>query len=358
MSDSFRPIVDFAEVFNTGTNPRVYLKQKIKEKLGFDKDYVIINDNNIFFLLDNDTKEQIKTFDIIFLDLSQNPFLQEKVDHYKSLLVRPTQHMYVIVGDANFLDKTTIDTNVTYYYSEFFHTWYSDIRRSYKASYSPTIKFSSLNSVPRIQRIIFVNELHRQQLTDDVLLSFLYNMQQHHKDWVNDNHYFKQDAEKFKEEYEFFLNNIASKCPIKLEHDPEYSKFVQDYTTDSPAYSNTALNVITETTYDQQFFTEKTWKPIMANQLFLMVSAPGSIARLREFGFDTFDDLIDHSYDKEACLATRIKMVVDEMKRLSPNIFKIYANTETRRIYNQSHLKSLELESKIGFIQINRYNKP
>ena len=39
MSDSFRPIVDFAEVFNTGTNPRVYLKQKIKEKLQKFLDY-------------------------------------------------------------------------------------------------------------------------------------------------------------------------------------------------------------------------------------------------------------------------------------------------------------------------------
>ena len=344
-----KPIVDFAEVFDTGTNPRIYLKKLLGEKLGLYQDYIIINDNNIFFLLDESTKEQIKSFDTIVLDLSQNPFLKDKVDEYKTLLVRPTQHLYVIVGDANFLDSADNESNVSYYYSSFFQTWYNkDQVKSYNNI--PTIKFSSLNSIPRIHRIIFANELYRQEMLDKVMLSLLYNMQNHHKEYVNTK-FFLEDVEKHKTEYNFFIENISSLCPIMLKDDPEYSKYVQDYKTETPAYSNTALNIITETTYDQQFFTEKTWKPIYSKQLFLLISAPGSVKRLRDFGFDTYDDVIDHSYDNENNLEKRIQMVVSEMKRLNTNIIELHQRTTDRRYKNFFYLQSSKFDSIVNLVE-------
>lgn len=344
-----KPIVDFAEVFNTGTNPRTYLKQLIGEKLGLYQDYIIINDNNIFFLLDDDTKDQIKSFDTIFLDLSQNPFLKDKVDEYKTLLVRPSQHLHVVVGDANFLDSCESENNITYYYSSFFQTWYNT-GTNQTFDNIPNNKFSSLNSIPRIHRIIFINELLRQGMLDKVMLSFLYNLQDHHKSYVDTN-YFLEDAATHKFQYEFFKEHISHLCPILIADDPEYRKYVQDYGISSPAYSKTALNIITETTSDQQFFTEKTWKPMYAKQLFLMISSVGSIERLRSFGFDTYDDIIDHSYDKEPNLEKRIQMVVAEMKRLENDIFDLHQQTTERRYGNFFYLQSAEFNAKVNLVK-------
>lgn len=44
-------------------------------------------------------------------------------------------------------------------------------------------------------------------------------------------------------------------------------------------------------------YTEKTLKSLFAGQFFIVVGLPFVIERLRELGFDVFDDIIDHRYD-------------------------------------------------------------
>ncbi len=352
MSNLIKPIIDFAERFNTGTNPRSYLKKLIGNKLNLYQDYIIVNDNNIFFLLDENTKDLIKSYDNIFLDLSQNPLLQEAIDYYKTLLVKPTQHLYVIVGDASYSNRLVeTNNNVSYYYSSFFHTLYSD-GKTKTYDNIPTIKFSSLNALPRIHRIIFINELVRQEMLDRVTISFLYDMQDHQRNYM-ETKYFQQDVSLHQSEFDFFSNNVLHLCPILLNNDPEYNKVVCDYSINSPAYKDTALNIITETTHDQQFLTEKTWKAIYAKQLFLILSGVGSVALLRKFGFDVFDDFIDHSYDSEVDLEKRTKMIVNEMKRLEPNILTIHKETIDRRFQNFLYLQSADFENKVNLIPLN-----
>lgn len=45
------------------------------------------------------------------------------------------------------------------------------------------------------------------------------------------------------------------------------------------------------------FFTEKTVKPIIGRRLFVMVGGKGYLQTLRDMGFQTFDGIIDESYD-------------------------------------------------------------
>jgi len=58
-------------------------------------------------------------------------------------------------------------------------------------------------------------------------------------------------------------------------------------------------HVITETVYvsDRIHLTEKTFKPIVLQQPFLLISAKHSLAYLRRYGFKTFDCIWDESYD-------------------------------------------------------------
>lgn len=68
---------------------------------------------------------------------------------------------------------------------------------------------------------------------------------------------------------------------------------------------------------DRIFFTEKTAKAFLMNQIPLLIAAPGMVQVLRNLGFDMFDDIVNHNYDKEDNLFKRCDMVYDELNRLA-----------------------------------------
>jgi hypothetical protein len=58
-------------------------------------------------------------------------------------------------------------------------------------------------------------------------------------------------------------------------------------------------HVVTETVfyYDKLHLTEKIFKPIVMKQPFMLLAAPGNLAYLKQYGFKTFEGIIDESYD-------------------------------------------------------------
>ena len=71
-------------------------------------------------------------------------------------------------------------------------------------------------------------------------------------------------------------------------------------------------HVVTETVYDSTriHLTEKTFKPIVLEQPFLLVAPRGSLEYLRSYGFQTFGDLWDENYD-HASDQDRINAIAD-----------------------------------------------
>jgi hypothetical protein len=69
--------------------------------------------------------------------------------------------------------------------------------------------------------------------------------------------------------------------------------------------------VITETVFSgtRQHLTEKTFKPICLKMPFVMVSCAGSLEYLRRYGFHTFHDVWDESYDSEVDDAVRLSKI-------------------------------------------------
>jgi hypothetical protein len=64
-------------------------------------------------------------------------------------------------------------------------------------------------------------------------------------------------------------------------------------------YNRTAYSIVAETGLDNRysFFTEKTAKPIMARRSFVMFSGYKFLQNLQNLGFQTFNNIIDESYD-------------------------------------------------------------
>jgi len=76
--------------------------------------------------------------------------------------------------------------------------------------------------------------------------------------------------------------------------------------------------VPTETVYfgRRTHITEKTFKAIALEMPFVLVATAGSLAYLREYGFQTFADVFDESYDLETDDILRIEKVVTLLKQL------------------------------------------
>lgn len=77
------------------------------------------------------------------------------------------------------------------------------------------------------------------------------------------------------------------------------------------------LQVVTETSYagKKNHLTEKIFKPIVLKQPFVLVSNRGSLKYLRKYGFRTFADVWDESYD-DADDDVRIKKIADLLEEL------------------------------------------
>lgn len=77
-------------------------------------------------------------------------------------------------------------------------------------------------------------------------------------------------------------------------------------------------HVVTETVYqsDHLHLTEKTFKPIVLRQPFLLIASKGSLAYLRDYGFQTFSTIWDESYD-DLDDGQRISAVADICEKIN-----------------------------------------
>ena len=78
------------------------------------------------------------------------------------------------------------------------------------------------------------------------------------------------------------------------------------------------LYLVTETvaTGRRHHLTEKTFKPIALGMPFIIVGTQGSLQYLRSYGFKTFGDLWDESYDDEPDDSRRIEKIAQVLKHL------------------------------------------
>jgi hypothetical protein len=82
--------------------------------------------------------------------------------------------------------------------------------------------------------------------------------------------------------------------------------------------ADSLLYLVTETvaTGRRHHLTEKTFKPIALGMPFVLVATHGSLEYLRSYGFKTFGDIWDESYDTIQDPHTRIRAIADLLKSL------------------------------------------
>jgi hypothetical protein len=77
--------------------------------------------------------------------------------------------------------------------------------------------------------------------------------------------------------------------------------------------------MVLETLFDDTrlHLTEKTLRPIACGRPFILMATHGSLQYLRDYGFRTFDGIIDETYDTITDPRQRLDAVIQEMSRIA-----------------------------------------
>jgi len=192
----------------------------------------------------------------------------------------------------------------------------------------------------REYRLTFMHELVQQQLQSCCLTSFAeYDDSRHYLSYQFQNSSLAVD-----------LTGLAENFPPNT-HDSTASA---DYNNED--YSRSAIEVVLETLFDDNrlHLTEKTLRPIACGRPFMLMATHGSLQYLRDYGFRTFDGLIDETYDTITDPRQRLDAVIQEMSRISSmdrsEKYKLWtklyeiSNFNQQLFFSQNWQKSIQQE--------------
>jgi hypothetical protein len=117
-------------------------------------------------------------------------------------------------------------------------------------------------------------------------------------------------------------------------------------------YENTDIEVVLETLFDDDrlHLTEKSLRPIACGQPFILAATHGSLKYIRSYGFKTFDNIIDESYDLIQDPARRLQAIVLLMQQI--------ANwTDDERHYKMSQLQQIAEFNRKHFFSSKFFNQ-
>jgi hypothetical protein len=165
--------------------------------------------------------------------------------------------------------------------------------------------FDALLGRHRIHRDFVYNAISENHLQEKILTSYIkkdndpfFKMQFFHEPDIDNFHEkIKHSAEQV--QYQGQTLALSVIVPIQL-------------------YNQTAYSIIAETHADNRysFFTEKIFKPMLAQRLFIVFSGWKYLENLRSLGFRTFDNVIDESYDQIYNDDERWAAAFEQVKRL------------------------------------------
>jgi len=199
---------------------------------------------------------------------------------------------------------------------EFLPDYVKPFNRALKKSF---ITFNRLTSNERVYRSLFVNELYKNDLLDHGYVSFS-------KDCPDGGNYAENLRLSIANQrvdpavIEETIQNLDLLPELRIDFDqdqhiPNQSMLLTPMTQLMESF----VFVVTETCYWQNktHLTEKIFKPIVLRMPFILVGCPHNLEYLRSYGFRTFGNFWDESYDEIEDPIERLRAVVKILKQLS-----------------------------------------
>ena len=179
------------------------------------------------------------------------------------------------------------------------------------------ITFNRLTGGARSYRSIFVAELIKNNLIDQGHVSYSFYCPQHGQ--FDKNLYSSIDQFGLSYEYVSQCVDVLRKYPSSLTIDTQ--DVINNDSQTLGALSQmieSFLHVVTETCYweDKTHLTEKIFKPIVAKQPFVLLGCANNLSYLKSYGFRTFDQFWDESYDQITDPVLRLQAVIKIVKKI------------------------------------------
>jgi len=299
-------------------------------------------ENYIFFMDLKDWEYFIEHKDRGFDFIGERVLGDIKKEKAKIVIVHPYEGIF---GPSDFLilDKWCKEKDLTKDQVYLIHGNLMDVIGEYDFTYIPIsyflcnikIKENILNFNPcndknlflcynrnaRLHRSLLVCELIKHNLFDRGIISFKGNTQENIIDVMKNNNRFDLV------EQALILQSVI---PLELEYDLAKENPIFELT--DIHHESTFLSLVTETlvegevkyrflpdisNYSPIFFSEKTWKPIVAGQPFIILGTKGMLRALKEIGYKTFDRWWNEDYDDETDTDVKIKKIISILNQLS-----------------------------------------
>lgn len=180
--------------------------------------------------------------------------------------------------------------------------WKEDINVNFEHKYL-FVSFQHLVNHKRAHRVDLLCRLHEKGLTDHGLISF--QRPENLDDIISENLDFTDES---RELYHRHKHNLKTMFIDTTEPTGALSTSIN-----IPAAQSAFLQIVTETVYygEKLHLTEKVFKPIVCKQPFLLLAAPGNLNFLKSYGFKTFSEYWDESYDQIQDPGQRVQAVVN-----------------------------------------------
>ena len=94
------------------------------------------------------------------------------------------------------------------------------------------------------------------------------------------------------------------------------------------------------------FLTEKIYQPILQYHPFIVAGCPGTLEYMRKYGYQTFPELFDESYDNEQDIKKRTKIIIDNIERICH-----MPTEELHDIYYSDQFQKKLIHNKDNFIK-------
>ena len=168
--------------------------------------------------------------------------------------------------------------------------------------YQPDAYFTCYNRTVRPHRIILLQYLKEAGLLDYNYYSLVYN---------------DYDAEEYSKSYKFDFK----KANFDVKHPEGREEVNKNYYSHHESYTSSAFQLVTETTDDHIFLTEKTFYPILSRKPFIIFGAQHTNKVLKKFGFKLYTEVFDYSFDDIADTEVRAIAITKEVDRVTREYF-------------------------------------
>lgn len=164
------------------------------------------------------------------------------------------------------------------------------------------------------------------------------------------------DADNIKKNLEYLKTIVPMNLDV-TDFESNFCAGLDTLLSSKKYYESSFCSVISEAQIegDALYISEAAYRPFLYGHPAIWVAQPGIIQGLKNMGYQTWDWLLDESYDNEEYMFDRISMCVESLKKLlqKNRDKKILEKIHEQNVYNRNTMKNLsKISQKLKLLAI------